>query len=219
MVCNTTLSARELIPLLSYLALRGRCRSCSARISPQYPLVEVCAGVLSVLSYMVAESQVAFILTLAFFQIMLFISIYDIRHTIVPDSFVYATALLGLLMIGVRAGWSPQALDPWALLAGPLLALPLASIWFFSRGRAMGLGDAKLFLAAGWFLGLLPGIAAFMLSFWMGAIVGLVLIVSSRKTSAGFKMKSELPFGPFIVIATALVYFAHIDVNAILSFF
>lgn len=219
MTCNRTLTAGDLVPLLSFLFLKGRCRSCRARISLQYPLVEVLAGILTVLSYIQAHGRLEFILILAFFQILLFISIYDLRHTIIPDSFVYTAGLIGIAMIGLRANWSVSALDPYTLFAGPVLALPIALIWFFSRGRAMGLGDAKLFLAVGWFLGLSGGIAAFMLSFWIGAIIGLVLIAYSRREGLGFKMRSELPFGPFIVTATVIAYFAHINLNALLSFF
>lgn len=221
MTCNSTLEAVDLVPLISYLFLRGRCRRCKARIAVQYPLVEFLAGILTILAYISTTSQIVFLITLAFFQILLFIGIYDLRHTIIPDAFAYAASGVALLYIWVTAGMPTvlSALDPYTLFAGPILALPLWAIWYFSRGRAMGLGDAKLFLAVGWFLGLSAGFAAFILSFWSGAIVGMFLLLLARAGGHQFKMKSEVPFGPFIIFATVFVYFAHLDFASILALF
>lgn len=225
MSCNQTLSAIELVPILSYVYLRGRCRSCRTKISPQYPLVEILAGVLTVVAYAGAPTLYSFIATLAFLHMLLFIAIYDLRHTIIPDAFVYALSMLALMKIWLSAGMPTDfsmmgnMLDPYALIAGPVFALPLWALWYFSRGRAMGLGDAKLFLAIGWFLGLSAGAAAFILSFWIGAVIGVLLMLASRNSRREFTMKSEIPFGPFIASATVIVYATHTDIYSILSLF
>jgi len=219
MTCNKELKAHDLIPVLSYLYLRGRCRMCKAKMSVQYPVVELIAALLTVLCYMVTSDPVLFTLSLAFFQILLFICIYDLRHTIIPDAFAYAASGIALIFALAKVNYSVALLDPYALIAGPLLALPIAAIWYLSRGKAMGLGDAKLFLAVGWFLGLFAGIAAFVFSFWIGAVVGVFLLLVSRGKRSRYKMKSEIPFGPFIALACALVYFASLDAFTILNIF
>lgn len=218
MTCNRTLEAVDLVPILSYIFLRGKCRRCKARIAIQYPIVEMLAGVITVLSYAYTMTPTHFLLVLTFFQLLLFIAVYDLRHKIIPDTFVYATSVVALLYVWASAGFprSLFLLDPYVLIAGPALALPLAAIWYFSRGRAMGLGDAKLFLAVGWFLGLSAGFTALVYSFWLGALVGILLLVASRTSTRGFTMKSEIPFGPFIILCTALVYFAHLNFTSIL---
>ena len=122
-----------------------------------------------------------------------------------------------------------------ALLAGPLVALPFALFWLVSGGRWMGLGDAKLALIVGWGLGISYGFTALMYSFWIGAIIiiGLMLTremldaFSTNKNPLGIKIKflhnkkmeyfknklpsyrlrSEIPFGPFMIIAFYLIYF------------
>lgn len=218
MTCGETLHSRDLIPVFSYLLMGGKCRFCSSRVSFQYPIVEILAGVISVFSFAANPELTSFVLVLTFFNLLLFIGVYDLRHTIIPDVFVFAAGAVALLYQFALSNWQISLIDPYALLAGPILALPLACIWAFSKGRAMGLGDAKLFLAAGWFLGFLPGIAAFLISFWGGAIVGVLLLLF--KTSFAGKqvrMKSEIPFGPFIIAAVAVVYFARIDVFTIFS--
>lgn len=216
--CGTTLKAIHLVPLLSYLGLKGKCASCKAGISPQYPIVEMVAGVLTAFSFMETQGDTAsFIVVLSFFTILLFISVYDLRHTIIPDAFVYAAALIAL---GASFfGYTTIDISD-SVLGALVLSVPIALLWVVSRGRLIGLGDAKLFFACGAFLGLVSGAAAFMLSFWIGALfgLGLLLVSSFSKRSHGVTMESEVPFGPFIVLATAVAYFGHIGLYDILAF-
>lgn len=209
--CGTTLTALHLVPVLSYIGLFGRCGSCKTSISLQYPLVEILAGIITVLSWVAAEGEpVRFTLTLGFFVLLLFIAIYDIRHTIIPDVFVYAAS--GLALVCAALGFSPSGELLTALAAGVFCAAPLALLWVLSHGRLIGLGDAKLFFAVGAFLGFSQGVTAFLLSFWIGAALGLALVAVHRfgRLRGGVTMKSEVPFGPFIVLAAAVTYFGHI---------
>ena len=147
--------------------------------------------------------------------ILVVIAVYDIRHKIIPNSFVYA--FIALSLIQLTWGSDPQVVTVWGWMSGPILFLPFAGLWAVSRGTWMGFGDAKLAWGIGWFLGLSAGTSAVILAFWIGALWGLGLMALShigkifhkRKV---FTMKSELPFGPFLVIATALVFFFNIDV-------
>lgn len=210
LACGMTLKARHLVPIFSYVRQGGRCASCRSKISVQYPLVEALSGLLAVLSWGATGTPVLFIMTLAFFQVLLFIAIYDIRHTIIPDAYVAAAALIALCMHFYLMGGTGVL---WATASGLALAAPLFALWLISKGRWVGLGDAKLFFSVGAFLGLLSGAAAFLLAFWIGAVAGLLRVAMSRLLPRlrGVTMRSELPFGPYIVLAAAVAYFFNIS--------
>ncbi len=228
--CGSTLRWYELIPLVSFLVQRGRCRSCKAPISFQYPVVELATGILFVLgtrhimSDMVQNATTfgqASVLALLLFVIMsllIMMTVYDMRHTIIPDAWVYPFAGSAFLYAALTQYFSFGTLSVWSvedMCAGIILAIPFTAIWFFSKGRAMGLADAKLALGIGSLLGLSGGLAALMIAFWIGAIVGVLLIVMHRyralfRVSKRFTIKSEIPFGPFLALGTVLVYFLNI---------
>lgn len=225
--CGKTLRWHELVPLFSYVIQRGRCRGCAARIPIQYPLVElsaaIVAGVFSWkyavdLMHITLEGGVACILATIFFWILLAVLVYDWRHQIIPDGWVALAATAGLAKIslmwaGILPPFPPNIIFVeiplwWHVVAGPALAAPFALIWLFSRGRAMGLGDAKLIVALGWFLGLSQGLTAVVLAFWIATIPSVYLLF--RRTS-GYTMKSEIPFGPFLIVSAFLVAVAGFD--------
>ncbi len=214
--CGATLHWYELIPVLSFLAQGGRCRSCGSKISWQYPLVEMVTGVLfALIVWLFPPLSLAAILTdLLFFAIwstLVVIVVYDMRHKIIPDIFAYLLAFFGIVLILIHA--SNGVFNWWNLAAGPLLALPLFLLWLVSGGRWMGLGDSKLMLGIGWLLGLNAGGAALILAFWIGAAVGIVLIVFRRVA-----FKSEIPFAPFLVAGTAVAFFASITFTGLALF-
>ncbi|MDZ4226122.1 MAG: prepilin peptidase, partial [Patescibacteria group bacterium] len=209
MHCGHTLSALDLIPVLSFLFLRGQCRYCGARISWQYPLVELAAGALALLVYIqiieatpLWEGIALYIFWLTVWMTLLFIVVYDIRHGIIPWS---VSGFLIVLSLVYLFFFTEATL--WNLLAGPLLALPLFLFSLVSRGTWMGWGDSALELSLGWLLGLTMGLTALVLAFWAGAIVGIALIIAKK----GFKMKSELPFAPFLVLGALATHFFYVD--------
>ena len=228
MTCDKTLRWYELIPLFSFLIQSGRCRRCAGAISHQYPLVEFSTGViftliafhfLPILS--VSEGSYVFLTVIyAFlFSLLMVICVYDIRHKIIPDTLVYIYILVSLLLVFVsQTGFGAFIIVPslWALLAGPICAVPFAFLWWVSGGRWMGLGDAKLILGIGWMLGLTAALAALTLSFWVGAIVGIVMLVSSSKKTS---MKTQLPFAPFLILGTLIVFLLSIDIFSLARIF
>jgi leader peptidase (prepilin peptidase) / N-methyltransferase len=215
--CGATLKAQHLVPMLSYAWQRGKCAWCRSRISVQYPIVEVLAGLIAVLAWSATGTPGLYVAVLAYFQSLLFIAVYDIRHTIIPDAFVYASALIGLGMHGYLMGIEGAM---WAVASGLIIAAPLFVLWLISKGAWVGLGDAKLLFSVGAFLGLLPGVAAFLIAFWVGALFGLALIATSRLLPRlkGVTMKSELPFGPYIVLSSAVVYFCGLSLYDLLIY-
>lgn len=223
--CGKTLQPIELVPLFSWLALRGRCRRCEAKVSIQYPLVELGGALAFLLAYrahpfldslstiggiVALGDLLAFIFAAAGLSALVAIVAYDIRHKIIPDSF---SAFLGLsalarivaLGFGYGATASGFAL---ALVAGPAMALPLYLLWAVSRGRWMGLGDPKLALGLGWLIGLSGSVAALFVAFVSGAAWGIAALAAARFSSrrGALTMKSEVPFAPFLALGAALVF-------------
>ncbi len=214
MSCGKTLTWIELIPILSFLAQKGACRKCKSKVSWQYPLVEFVAGALFVLILFAfpPTSGPAAILTAIYLVtacILLVITVYDIKHKIIPDRFVYTFAAIAFISLFVGGSSWFHAPSIFGLVAGPLLALPFALIWLLSKGTWMGLGDAKLTLGIGWLLGLGAGINALILAFWIAAIISVAwLLLAYRK----FKPRTEIPFGPYLILGMYLVLIFHIQV-------
>lgn len=209
MHCGHTLSAFDLIPVISYAMLGGRCRYCHARISLQYPLVEVLASAISVGVYVNTYTLAVYALWFCIWMLILFICVYDLRHTVIPMSCSLLLMILSLISVVL--------LHPTfgAFLAGPALAAPLLLISLVSDGLWMGWGDGLFELSLGWLLGVVSGFGALMLAIWSGALVGVGLILFAQyvrpKRQGGFTMKSELPFAPFLALGAAAVYFLHVD--------
>ncbi len=225
--CSKTLGPLELVPVASFLSQRGKCLGCHSKISAQYPLVEAAAGIVSVLLvfkflYLIPGASLLFVILFTYYffllSLLLVISVYDIRHKIIPDVLCLAFAVFALLGLFFIKGDALVVHMPSlsALLAGPALAAPFVLLWVFSRGRLIGLGDGKLALGLGFLLGISAGFAALMLSFWIGAVVGIALLLVHHAKKG---MKSEIPFGPFLALGTAIAFFASVNISTILSWF
>ncbi len=210
--CGKTLKWYELVPLLSFLAQKGRCATCKSRLSLQYPLVEFATGALFLLSFIYAENYMAsaffyFLPYLfAIMSILLVIVVYDLRHKIIPDKLVFSFILLSLIRPALFL--LPGENLPSALLSGPLFSAPFALLFFISRGKWIGLGDAKLVLGIGWFLGIVKAGLAVLFSFWIGALFSIILLFLRGRQ---FTMKSEIPFAPFLLLGFAIALFVPTD--------
>lgn len=220
--CGKTLRATMLVPLLSYLFQRGRCAYCHTRISAQYPLVEFAVGALFAIALYVnattalifdSHTLTLFVLDIVAWSTLVAIVVYDLKHKIIPDRLALLFALVAGSALFLKLRWGilpddylpifdvvPQWID---IAAAPLLALPFAALWFFSGGRAMGLGDAKLAWGIGWFLGFAKGFSAIVLSFWIAFIPSLILLLLPKKS---FTMKSEIPFAPYLFLGILVAY-------------
>lgn len=245
--CGRTLSARDLVPIFSFLASRGRCAGCHVRLSWQYPIVEALSGAIFVAVFLLNKPILESALLLVIFSTLLVIAVYDLRHQIIPDGLVVIFAVLGLAKFFLEHDISRAFHFPyvWTLIAGPMLFFPFWALWFVSRGRWLGLGDGKLALGIGWFLGATLGGSAIMLAFWIGAAYALAIMATQRvaimasayasqkskviksvksdtwastfdfidfknfidSTGSRLSMQSEIPFGPFLILAVFIVYF------------
>ncbi len=228
MTCNRTLRWYELIPILSYVMQSGKCLRCKEVISHQYPIVEFVTGLVFVLIayhflpalYFVPLSYLFLVTYFVFiFSILIVISVYDIRHKVIPDKLVLVFIIASFLSIFINHMSVGQLFihpNLSYILAGPILASPFALLWLLSRGKWMGLGDAKLMLGIGWMLGLSLGIASIILSFWIGAVISLLVMFASKKK---INMKSEIPFAPFLIIGALIVFLFSLDIFTLSSFF
>jgi leader peptidase (prepilin peptidase) / N-methyltransferase len=224
MSCSKKLSFFELIPVFSFVFLGGRCGGCKSKISFQYALVELLTGLLFLaLAFkyshlLLVHDLISFIIIFVFysliFSILLVIFFYDLRHMIIPDGLVYGVSFLALIPHLIQL--SALGVTKYSLLnilAGPILFSVFGLIWFFSKGRAMGFGDAKLALAIGLLLGFSAGVTSIVLSFWVGAIFGVSLILISKlHHNKDFGLKTAIPFGPFLIIGFLLSFFFKLDI-------
>lgn len=213
MTCQKQLSWYELFPIFSFLVLKGRCKGCKTRISLQYPLVELITGIIFAGLFLKFQGiffldtvgfSVAYAYYAGIFSLLLVIAVYDLKHKIIPDILALVLGIvsfLGLFFFSnniFNLHW-PSILE---LLSGILIALPFALMWLLSKGKWMGLGDAKLAISFGWLLGISSALSGLVIAFWAGAIYGLALIALSKNHG----MKSEIPFAPFLVLGVILTF-------------
>lgn len=209
-LCQHALNWQDLIPVLSFLILLGKCRYCQKRISWQYPLVEISTGLLFTLIF----ATFGWPLSIFYFLISIFlviIFVYDLKHYLIPDKVIYpAVATAGIYhlirLLGELLG-EDSPLQVWRGLSSPALSAFGAAAFFLaivllSRGRWMGAGDIKLAFLMGLILGFPNILVALFLAFFWGAIIGVGLIISGKKN-----LKSEVPFGPFLIAGTFFALF------------
>jgi len=204
--CEHVLEPRDLVPVVSWLMLGGKCRYCGAPIK-DHPAVELVTGIVFAASgYMLAMSGHIDVVKWAFWGVMavmlLVLAVYDRRWLILPDK-----VMLPLIVVafGYDLAMSVVARSP-GLIAQYLVAAVLAggifyAIVFFSQGRAMGGGDVKLAFAMGLILGPEGTALALLLAFNVAAVLGIALIVMRRR-----KGKDQIPFGPFLVGGTVIAF-------------
>lgn len=219
--CGKQIAAYDMVPVVSWILLRARCRECGSSISWQYPLVEaltasffLCIGIAEFPSFLFSvQSMILLVLELLMAALLMAITVYDFRHTIIPDEWAYTFAGCALLAsFSVSPSWV-------TLVAGPLTAFPLFMLWLVSKGTWMGLGDSKLALGIGWLLLLPQSIVAVFSSFILGSLVLVPVLITQaivthkregRSSSNGLTMKSEVPFGPFLIATCLIFWFAQL---------
>lgn len=204
--CGKQIAWYDNIPLLSFLILQGKCRHCQTRISLAHPVIELLTGLLFVWWYW--GGAVFFQLTKTPFQVLqplfwlcvglvlLGIFLADILYYIIPDTLVMILTVLTVLYRLMLVGYGEMQLHDllWAVGATVVAAGFFALLWFGTKGKGMGLGDAKLMIPLGLLLGW-PAIAVgVFLAFISGAVVGVSLIAVGKRTFGQI-----IPFGPFLI--------------------
>ena len=196
--CRHPLAWYDLIPVLSFIILRRRCRYCQKTISWQYPLVEIATGLLFLLiiSYQLSIITYIYYLIIACFLIVIFV--YDLKKFIIPDKVLFPAIAISLLYLIINNQLSIINY----LLSALGAAVFFLVIYLLSKGKWLGFGDVKLAILLGLILGWPKILLALFLSFVIGGIIGVGLIVFLKK-----KLKSEVPFAPFLIIGTLIAFF------------
>ena len=204
--CKHRLAWKDNIPLLSFFLLGRRCRYCSFPISWQYPLVELTAGILTVLVFQLSNYELpalpaggritSYNLLISWALLAIFVS--DLIYTTIPDEILYPTLLIVFIYLIFHS--------PNFLISNFLISFLFAGFFYLlvliTQGRGMGLGDVKLAGLIGLILGWPKVIVALYLAFLTGAFFGVILILLKKK-----KFGQHIPFGPFLTTATFVSLF------------
>ncbi len=192
--CKKTLRWYELLPVISWIMQGGKCRRCHKRLSIQYPLIELVTAVGFIFLYqLLASSMLSLFAYALIFSSLLVIFVADFKYQIIPDSMIAAGILGALLVLFFPMNHKLFIMNYIFSAVGA--SLFFLTLWFITRGRGMGFGDVKLAFLLGLLLGFPRIIVAFYIAFLTGALVGVILILSGKKS-----LKSNVPFGPFLIL-------------------
>ncbi len=225
--CRGQLRWYELVPVVSFIIQGGKCRLCRARISWQYPVVEILTGGAFVISYLYFSAQYSFpyahphlwlmvVGWTVIFVCMIALSVVDVRMMLIPDELTAIIAAVGVMFgfansgsfLGNYTALFPQFAHPLIshVIGGIAGFTLLGAITLVSRGKAMGMGDVKLAGAMGLVLGFPDIYFALALGFLLGGVFSAGLLVRMSR----YGMKTMVPFGPFLVLGFfAFVFFGH----------
>lgn len=219
--CGEALRAYDLVPIFSYLFLKGKCRYCKSPYGISALMMELIYGVVFTLLYhFILSGQASVIDSISWliYYTVLFvtlgvIALYDKAHTYIPIYYlvVYLALTLGMLVMRYT-----DVRSVMELCAPFVVALPFFLVWLVSRGKALGFGDVVLFFGVGAFFGVAQGIAVLLTSVWAGALFGVAFYFSKKESE---RKNIAIPFVPFIVLAFLFVLFTDIDVFSIASLF
>ena len=204
--CGTSLSAIELVPVISWVLQKGRCRTCQSKVALRYPLIELLNAFVWLMVFGVYGLAFDTLIMLVFSSYLLVVAFVDIDHMLIHNKTVVFGTALGAVPL-VYAGLGRYALYQNVTSGFLGACLPFLIMFFlallssiFAKGGAMGMGDVKIFVPIGLFLGLKLTLLALWLSFLLGGVFGLFWVAILKKDK-----KAMVPFGPFICLGA---YFA-----------
>jgi len=203
--CDRALSWFENVPIVSWLVLRGRCRTCDARISAQYPIVEAVTAALFLAGYYAFGLTPLLAVRLAFACAMIVLFAIDFEHQILPNEITLSGIVVGfVLSLFMPPGWKSSLIG---LLAGGLFPFLVAEIYLRVRGReGMGMGDFKMLAMVGAFLGWPLVWITLIVACVLGIVIGGGALMISRRG-----LGTRIPFGTFIAVAALLCAYADVS--------
>lgn len=200
--CRRELLWYENVPVVSWLVLRGRCRTCSEPISIRYPLVELLTGALFVSAALRFGLDWVLPAYLVFFASLVAITFIDLEHYIIPNRVLYPTLFIALPLLVLAAALQDQWSNLERALIGAVLAWAFFLVLHLVSPRGMGFGDVRLSFLLGLFLGWIDLRHVFLgvfFGFLLGSIVGLALMALRRRGR-----KDHIPFGPFLAAGSVI---------------
>ncbi|HIJ87240.1 MAG TPA: prepilin peptidase [Desulfuromonadales bacterium] len=200
--CSSKICWYDNIPVASYLLLRGKCRGCGARISPQYPLVELLNGTLTLLLFLRFGPTLAFAALFLFCSALVVITFIDIEHQIIPDEISLSGIVIGFVLSFFLKGHSWLNSLFGILLGGGTLLLVAYTYQRLTGKDGMGGGDIKLLAMMGAFLGWKAVPFIIFASSLVGSLIGISLMLFQKKDG-----KLAIPFGPYLAFGAVLYIF------------
>ena len=196
--CSHELEAFDMVPVVSFIMLRGRCRYCDKVISLQYPLVELATAVLFTLAYLQFGLTLIFLCVVVTFSGLMILFVYDALFQIVPDR-VSIPTFLTALAASVLMGTSFTSIGIGVLLGGGFFLLQ----FILSRGKWIGGGDIRLGMIGGALLGWPLTVLFLFISYVAGSVITLLLTAARRQVT----LKSYIPFGPYLILGMLVSLF------------
>ena len=190
--CGHTLATGDLIPVVSYISLRGRCRYCGAPIPKRLPVIEAVTGALFVFAYLEYGLTLKTAVTVFYFCLFLVLMVIDLEHTVIPNKIVYPAGVVALII----SIFSPQIGVVSALTGGAAAFIIFLLIAIVSRG-GMGLGDVKMATLIGLITGFPLVLVDLLLAVVLGGLVAIFLLALRLR-----KPKEGIPFAPYLSLAT-----------------
>lgn len=200
--CKKTLKTRDLIPIISYLYLMGRCRYCKTAIPFRIFVVELLSGILFCLVYFYGNSIFLNLLSIVFLSAILwaYLGIFfaDLQYGIIPDLLVGISVVAAFFYVILTGGLIGNH-----VLAGIGALTFFLLLYFVTKGKGMGLGDVKLAFSMGFFLGFPLIVVSLYAAFLTGASVSIILIIWRKVRFYG----GTIPFGPFLIFSVFFAFF------------
>jgi prepilin signal peptidase PulO-like enzyme (type II secretory pathway) len=206
--CKHNLNFWDLIPVFSFIFLRGKCRYCQKKISWQYPLVELTTAISFLLLFFkfvdINNINLDFLVILEqlliyffFTSILIIIFVYDLKHYLIPNKIIYPALIITLILQIIPISQYPNIPISNLIIGSLIPGIFFLLLVLVSKEKWMGAGDVKLGFLCGLMIGYPNIFVALFISFVLGAIIGIILIISKKKD-----LKDKMPYGTLLTFAT-----------------
>lgn len=192
--CNTPIKAYDLIPVLSYLGLKGKCRHCNASISMRYPLIELLTGFTYLLLFLQFDFTMSFYIGIVLTSLLIILAMIDIDTMEIPDRFHIMIFILALINLAFNDFSIYSHIGGFFIISVPLFVIALIT-------GGLGGGDIKLIAVAGFLLGTPSTLVAFMIASIFGGLVALYLLIFKKESR-----KTAIAFGPYLCVGIYVAY-------------
>lgn len=207
--CNHRLGASELVPILSYVFQRGKCKNCKSKISMFYPIFEFATGILFMVSYLIYGFSIDFFIAITFISMLLIIIISDYQTMIIPDSVLIVSSILLVIELFIKNGFNVYINILDGIISFLIMFLLKKFGDFLFKKESMGGGDIKLMGV----IGLVLNYKLAIITIFLASIIGLpvsLIILYKNKTNI-------IPFGPFLSVSSIILLLSQIDFNTIIE--
>ena len=216
--CEHKLKFYELIPVISYILLRGKCKKCKKRISIFYPFFELLTGIMFLLSYLVFGFSIKFFISITFISILIIISISDFKYYIIPDEILITGTILIIIELIINGVVNNLSIVSGVLLPA-LNGLAASSLLYLFKimgdhvfkQESLGGGDIKLLFFIGLALGFDMSIVTIFMAAFIAIPFSIIVLIKNNN--------NIIPFGPYLSLAATIIMLSNLNLDTILNFF